>query len=90
MPTGVREFALGAITVLLPCMTLTPVLALAATSDTATSGALMLLAFGLGTVPIMVGATYMPLMISRTIPAKLVKLLIAIFFLVAGIITFIR
>ncbi len=89
-PTGLREFGFGFITVFLPCMTLTPVLALAATSQSSIKGALLLLAFGLGTVPVMLGATYVPLIISRKMPPFLLSWFVVLFLLAAGIVTIIR
>ena len=52
----VREFGLGVITVFLPCMTLSSALAAAAMTGDALRGALVMLGFVAGTLPVMVMA----------------------------------
>lgn len=89
-PRGLRELGFGFVTVLLPCMTLTPVLAMAATSQNHIKGALLMLSFGLGTTPIMLGATYVPLIIYRKLPPFLLSWLVVLFLLAAGIVTITR
>ena len=89
-PTVMKDFLLGVFTVVLPCMTLTPALSASAATGSALKGTLYMLAFGLGTLPVMLGATYVPLVIYRKIPEKLAAVLVVVFILVTGIITFIR
>ncbi|NRA66795.1 MAG: sulfite exporter TauE/SafE family protein [Pseudobacteriovorax sp.] len=89
-PPSLRDFMLGLITVILPCMTVTPVLTLAAASKGPAEGGLLLLAFCMGTLPIMLGATYVPLIFKRIIPPTAGAWLVTIFLFLAGIITIIR
>lgn len=90
LPPSIRDLMLGLITVFLPCMTLTPALAAAAGTGSSVKGLLYMAAFALGTVPVMLGATYVPLVIYRKIPEKMARWLVVIFLLLAGIITIIR
>lgn len=90
LPSGLRDFTLGLATVVLPCMTLTPALTMAAASQSALYGALFMAAFALGTIPIMLAATNVPLVIYRRIPAFMTRWVVGLFLLGAGIITFIR
>ena len=90
LPAAFRDFGLGLVTVLLPCMTLTPALAAAAGSGSSLKGLLYMTAFALGTVPIMIGATYMPVVIYRRVPESMARWLVVLFLLIAGVITFIR
>lgn len=89
-PPHYRDFAFGLVTVLLPCMTLTPALAMAAASQSALFGFLFMAAFGIGTIPIMLAATNVPLVIYRKLSPKMTQWLVGLFLLVAGIITFFR
>ena len=90
LPSWLGDFLLGFITVLLPCMTLTPALSAAAGTADPLKGLLYMCAFALGTLPMMLGATYVPLIIYRRIPENLAKWLVVIFLLLTGFITFIR
>lgn len=53
LPHHLRDFTLGFVTVLLPCMTLTPALGLSLASGDPKTGSSMMFAFFLGTVPVM-------------------------------------
>lgn len=90
LPPSFRDFTLGLLTVFLPCMTLTPVLGIAAASQSALNGAILLFVFALGTLPIMMTATNVPTLTFRRIPQKLLQKASAALLLIAGIITFIR
>ncbi|MDH5580221.1 MAG: sulfite exporter TauE/SafE family protein, partial [Betaproteobacteria bacterium] len=57
LPVQLRFAALGALWGFLPCGLVYSALAVAATSGSAAGGALIMLAFGLGTLPAMVAAT---------------------------------
>lgn len=90
IPSSLRDFALGLVTVLLPCMTLTPALGIAAASQSAVYGFFFMTAFALGTIPIMLAATNVPLVIYRKVSPSLTRWFVGSFLLVAGIITLIR
>jgi len=82
-----REFALGAATVMFPCMTLTPALAAAAASGSSTSGALTMLAFALGTIPIMSIAAIVPDTLRGRMPANVAMRLAGLFLILTGWLT---
>jgi len=90
LPPAARDIALGLLTVLLPCMTLTPALTMAAASGSGPSGAITMLAFALGTWPAMTFASGMPNLILSNLGEKAPRRLGAIFLLVAGFITIFR
>lgn len=90
MPPAARDMALGLLTVLLPCMTLTPALTMAAASGSGPSGAITMLAFALGTWPVMTFASGMPNLILSSLGGKTPRRLGAVFLLVAGFITIFR
>lgn len=82
-----RALGLGAVTVFLPCMTLHPLLLAAAGTQSALAGAGTLAAFALGTVPAMLGATYMPTLLPQKISQSWIEWLRRSFFFLAGILT---
>lgn len=90
LPTHFRDFGLGLVTVALPCMTLSPALLLAAGSQSTLQGFGIMLAFYLGTLPAMLSATSVPLLISRHLPAWINRWGVAAFLLIAGTITLFR
>ena len=90
LPANGKSLGLGLITVFLPCMTLTPALATAASSASGIKGAFYMAAFAAGTLPAMVGAIYMPVALSRKIPAKLTHWGLVVFLFLTGIITIMR
>lgn len=81
---------LGLLTVLLPCMTLTPALALAAAAMSPLGGGLVMLAFGLGTVPMMVVAPGVSQVALAQIPRRLLTGLAPAFLVLAGVLTIMR
>ncbi len=85
--SGASMFVLGLTTVLLPCMTLTPTLAMAAATQSGVSGALTMLAFFAGTVPAMLLSPGLSATILRKLPVEKARKMGAIFLLLAGIIT---
>lgn len=90
LPFPLKDFLLGAFTVFLPCMTLTPALTAAAGTADPIKGSLYMLAFALGTLPVMLGATYVPLLIYRKVPDFVGKVAVVVFLLLTGIITLMR
>lgn len=85
-----RALGLGAVTVLLPCMTLTPALANAAATGSSVQGALLMFAFFLGTVPVMLFAPAVPNALLRIVPVRFAQPLSAVFLFLTGLITFLR
>lgn len=81
------SFLLGLLTVLLPCMTLHPLLLAAAGTQSALSGASTMLAFSLGTLPAMASATYMPTLVTGKVPSLWFTRLGKLFLVFAGILT---
>lgn len=90
LPPHRQDIALGLVTVLLPCMTLTPALTAAAASGTTLNGAMIMLAFALGTWPTMLFASIVPNLIGMNGLGKRAQKIAAIFLLLAGIITILR
>lgn len=90
LPLPFSAFALGVVTVCLPCMTLTPVLALAAGSGSALKGAALLAAFQLGTVPVMIIAPRVPGSLRSFLLPQAAQKMAAFFLLIAGIVTLFR
>ena len=86
-PASSQSFGLGLITVLLPCMTLHPLLLAATATRSPLHGALTLLAFALGTLPAMVSATYMPGLLPKSVNTRLLAKIGPIFLIAAGIVT---
>lgn len=87
LPADGRALGLGLCTVFLPCMTLHPLLLAAAGSQSTFGGAATMLAFGLGTLPAMVTATYMPTLILDRLPVTQLQWAGRFFLGGAGIIT---
>lgn len=79
--------ALGFGTILLPCMTLHPLLLMSAAQPSPLSGGLTMFAFFLGTLPAMLSATYMPTVLGERIPRNLLIKMGQSLLLLAGIIT---
>lgn len=90
LPLPTQAFGLGLITVLLPCMTLHPLLLASMASASVLTGAATLFAFYLGTVPVMFGATYVPVLLSSPLRNRFLPIFGRIFLLFAAIITFWR
>lgn len=90
IPSDARDFSLGFITVMLPCMTLSPALAFAAATKSPWQASVMMLAFYLGTLPAMLSATSVPVIIGKRLPAWANRFGVALFLLIAGIITIMR
>lgn len=90
IPQALGDFGLGLVTVFLPCMTLSPALAFAATTGSAFQGFLFMFAFALGTLPMMAAATNVPLMFYRRLPHLVVRAVPSVFLLLAGMITIYR
>jgi sulfite exporter TauE/SafE len=90
----VREFGLGAITVLLPCMTLSSAVAAAAMTGDAVRGSLVMLGFVAGTLPVMVAApvlsTTMSGYLSNRISLSIARRIGGVLLLVASGITVLR
>lgn len=84
-PTRIRDFLLGCCTVLLPCMTLSPALLAAAASGSAAFGGMLMFAFYLGTLPTMLAATYVPLIVYRKLPEKTSQWIAVIFLFILSI-----
>ncbi len=86
-PLGMQALGLGLLTVLLPCMTLHPLLLASIGSGSAISGGLTMFAFFLGTLPAMLAATYVPALITARLPTRLFSNLGRGMLFIAGIIT---
>lgn len=82
-----QSAVLGGITVFLPCMTLTPALAMAMATQSALTGGLFMFAFALGTLPAMILGPGISASIYKQIPKSLIKIATAGFLLVAAGIT---
>lgn len=99
---GSRRSALtlGILTVALPCMTLTPVLVMAASTPNVFGGMAIMTAFWLGTAPMMIAVTIapakLPTIMTRLFGArtansrKVIKYLTALFLGLAGVLTILR
>jgi sulfite exporter TauE/SafE len=88
IPLSLRDFTLGLVTVLLPCMTLTPCLLAAMATASPWLGAQALFAFFLGTVPIMTLSGFAGLIRAPSwIPQRA---LVAGFMMIAGLVTILR
>jgi len=85
-----QDFALGLATVFLPCMTLAPALAASAATTSFVDGSVLMLAFFMGTVPVMIAAPVLPVKLSAAIPAKTLRALTFVFLLLVGFLTFVR
>ncbi len=90
LPPSMAAAGLGFITVLFPCMTLTPVLAVAAASGSAGRGAAMLAAFQAGTLAVMVIAPLVPSPFLRAASPAAARRIAPLFLLVAGAVTIFR
>ena len=75
---------------LLPCMTLTPALTYAAVVGSPIKGALLMLAFSLGTLPTMLSVSLAPMHVYRGLSLKYTKPLTGSFLIMTGIITLLR
>jgi uncharacterized protein len=88
VPRKWQSFVLGLLTVILPCMTLSPALVTAATTGSASQGALLLFGFYCGTLPVMWGVgVFSMLVLPRWIPLRFVS---GAFLIVAGVVTILR
>ena len=90
IPKALGDFSLGFFTVLLPCMTLTPALTCAAVVGSPIKGALLMLAFSLGTLPTMLSVSLAPMHVYRGLSLKYTKPLTGSFLIMTGIITLLR
>jgi sulfite exporter TauE/SafE len=82
--------ALGGATALLPCATLSPVILLAASSGNASTGAMLLFAFALGTTPAMVAAPLLPTLLVARLPPRWLHVAAAMLLLVGSAATVLR
>jgi sulfite exporter TauE/SafE len=91
---GVGFFMFGLVTALLPCMTLTSALSAAAMTGDGRDGALMMLGFVLGTLPVMivvpVFAADFSSWVSRRIPVAAVRRFAGVFLILAACMTVLR
>lgn len=85
-----QMLALGAVTATLPCMTLTPVLLIAAAGGSALKGAALLFAFFVGTLPVMVIAPIVPARLEGLLPRGAARMAAGLFLLLAGFTTLVR
>jgi sulfite exporter TauE/SafE len=85
-----QMLALGAVTATLPCMTLTPVVLLAAGAGSALKGAALLFAFYGGTLPVMVIAPTVPARLEGLLPPGAARIAAGLFLLFAGFTSLIR
>lgn len=86
-----QDLGLGGLTVFLPCMTLSPALAFAAGCQSPSKGALLMLAFFIGTLPSMLGLGLIPqkkLALFRL--PKVLTQVAYVFLCMAGVITIAR
>ena len=87
IPTKYQPAGLGFVTAFFPCMTLTPAYAMAAGAGDGLSGAVFMLGFGVGTLPVMLSA---PLLTRLTLSAstqKVTNIISGMFLLIASFIT---
>ena len=89
LPEPIAALGLGVTTILLPCMTLTPVLTLASASGSALKGAALLGAFYLGTLAMMVIGPLMPNIVLR-VNKQMAPKLGLIFLTIAALVTVAR
>ncbi len=87
LPAPLSPFLLGLVTILLPCMTLHPLLFMSAAHQDATGGAMTMLAFYVGTLPAMVSATYVPTLIAHRAALSRLAPLGQVFLFIAGLLT---
>ncbi|HYX31960.1 MAG TPA: sulfite exporter TauE/SafE family protein [Oligoflexus sp.] len=85
-----QAFLLGVVTVLMPCMTLHPLLLASAGSGSPWAGGLSMLAFFLGTLPVMLATAYMPAVMGRVFPTRLFMMIGRSLLALAGIMTIAR
>ena len=89
-PPGVRSFALGFLTLFLPCMTLSPALLAAAATGSAASGFATMVGFFIGTLPIMTIFPAVAGVITKSSAARSLARLGGAFLILAALITFAR
>lgn len=87
LPAPLSSFSLGLVTILLPCMTLHPLLFMSVAHQNAADGAMTMLAFFAGTLPAMVSATYMPTLIADRGNLRRFAPLGRVFLFLAGLLT---
>jgi sulfite exporter TauE/SafE len=84
---SVQAFGLGLFTIFMPCMTLHPLLLASAGTGHPFAGGLTMLAFFLGTLPVMLATVSMPALIARAVPTKAFMILGRALLVLAGIVT---
>jgi len=89
-PSWIQDILFGAMTAFLPCATLTPALLAAIGTAHSFSAGLYMLAFGLGTLPIMTVAPSLPGWTRQHIPEKLLNILGPTLLILVGVMTLLR
>jgi sulfite exporter TauE/SafE len=84
---SLQAFVLGLVTIFMPCMTLHPLLLASAGAGQPLAGGLTMLAFFLGTLPIMLATVWMPAFSARLVPTRIFMLMGRGLLVLAGIIT---
>lgn len=89
-PYNLQAFLLGLLTVLLPCMTLSPALVASIGTQSAMKGMAYMLSFFVGTLPVMILTPLLPNAIKVRLSKRAERLLITGFLVVSAAITFLR
>ena len=90
LPNGFQAAGLGLLTAFLPCGTLTPAFAMSAASGGSVNGGMLMLGFGLGTLPVMLIAPALSRGALKKIPHHYAEICASIFLFLAGLITIFR
>lgn len=85
VPEVLQSFLLGVVTVFFPCMTLTPALLAASSSEGAVQGGMLLLSFCLGTFPMMSVAPILPTWLFRFARSRYHKKIVSLLIILSGI-----
>ncbi len=89
-PKQLHPILLGYGTAFLPCMTLTPAFAMAMNGGSGLGGAMLMAAFGLGTLPIMFFSPAITRKVIEKLPRRGAQVVAALFLIVAGVVTIMR
>lgn len=89
-PPALQDFTLGLVTVFLPCMTLTPAFVAAANATTSWEGAGIMLAFYLGTIPVMISVPALAGATFRHLNIVILEQISGLFLVIAAVITLLR
>lgn len=83
-PIGLQSFVFGLFTVFFPCMTLTPALLASTSMNGPLEGGVLMLAFYLGTLPVMVIAPSIPIWLAQFSRSPYLSRIISLFIILTG------